>query len=92
MSAYNLINGKRASECRELLEGILREEWGYHGVVSTDWHIHSEHYKEVKAGNDIRMPGGFPQRLLLALEKGILTRSELEVSAKRVLSLLLKLD
>ena len=92
MSAYNLINGDRASECRELLEDILRGEWGYGGVVSTDWHTHSEHYREVKAGNDIRMPGGFPKRLLLALENGAITRQELEISAKRVLNLLLKLD
>jgi beta-glucosidase len=92
MSAYNLINGDRASECRELLEDILRGEWGFEGAVSTDWHTHSEHYREVKAGNDIRMPGGFPKRLLLALENGAITRQELEISAKRVLNLLLKLD
>ena len=92
MSSYNLINGDRASECRELLEDILRGEWGYDGVVSSDWHTHSEHYREIKAGNDIRMPGGFPERLLLALENGAITRAELEISAKRVLGLLLKLD
>lgn len=91
MSAYNLVNGERTSECRELLEDILRTEWGYNGVVSTDWHTYSEHYKEVNAGNDIRMPGGFPQRLLLALEHGAITRAQLEISAKRVLQLLLRL-
>jgi beta-glucosidase len=92
MSSYNLINGDRASECRELLEDILRGEWGYDGVVSTDWHTYSEHYKEVKAGNDIRMPGGFPKRLMLALEHGAITREELMISAKRVLNLLLRLE
>ena len=91
MSSYNLINGCRASECGELLTDILRGEWGFDGVVSTDWHVHSEHYLEVKAGNDIRMPGGFPKRLMLALEKGAITRAELECSAKRVLNLLLHL-
>ena len=91
MSSYNLINGCRASECRELLTDILRGEWGYDGVVSTDWHAHSEHYREIKAGNDIKMPGGFPKRLMLALEKGAISREELEVSAKRVLTLLLRL-
>ena len=92
MSSYNLINGERASECRELLEDILRGEWGFAGVVSTDWHTHSEHYKEVNAGNDIRMPGGFPGRLQEALNRGLITRKQLEISARRILGLLLKLD
>ena len=91
MSSYNLINGERASECRELLEDILRGEWGFDGLVSTDWHTHSEHYKEVNAGCDLRMPGGFPQRLMLALENGAITREQLEISAKRVLKLILRL-
>ena len=91
MSSYNLINGCRASECKELLTDILRGEWGFDGVVSSDWHAHSEHYLEVKAGNDIKMPGGFPKRLMLALEKGAITREELETSAKRVLKLILHL-
>ena len=91
MSSYNLINGCRASECKELLTDILRGEWGFEGVVSTDWHTHSEHYLEVKAGNDIKMPGGFPKRLMQALEHGAITREELETSAKRVLNLLLRL-
>ena len=91
MSAYNLINGDRASECRELLEDILRGEWGFDGMVSTDWHTHSEHYKEVKAGCDVRMPGGFPERLLLALKNGAIAREDLELSAKRVLKLILRL-
>jgi beta-glucosidase len=91
MSSYNLINGCRASECKELLTDILRGEWGFEGVVSTDWHAHSEHYREIKAGNDIKMPGGFPKRLMQALEHGAITREELETSAKRVLNLLLRL-
>ena len=92
MSSYNLINGVRASECGELLTDILREEWGFDGVVSTDWHTHSEHFVEINAGNDIRMPGGFPERLLIALENGAITRETLEISAKRVLNMLLRLD
>ena len=75
-----------------MLTDILREEWGFGGMVSTDWHVHSEHYIEINAGNDIRMPGGFPERLLIALENGAITRETLEISAKRVLNMLLKLD
>ena len=91
MSSYNLINGCRASESRELLTDILRGEWGYDGVVSTDWHAHSEHFRDVMAGNDIKMPGGFPKRLMLALDNGAISREELAICAKRVLSLLLRL-
>lgn len=92
MSAYNLINGHRTSESRELLEDILRTEWGFDGVVTTDWWTYGEHYKEVKAGNDLKMASGYPERLMAALEKGVLTRQEMEISAKRILALLLKFE
>ena len=91
MSSYNLINGVRASENRELLEDILRAEWGFDGMVSTDWHTHSEQYKEIKAGNDLRMPAGFPDRLKEAMDRGLITREEMEISVKRILGVLLRL-
>ncbi len=92
MTSYNIINGHRASECNDLLNGILREEWGYEGMVSTDWWTAGEHYKECAAGNDVKMACGFPDRLLEAMEKGALNRRELERAAKHVLGLILKLD
>lgn len=92
MSSYNIINGYRASENRELLEDILRGEWGFEGAVTTDWWTNGEHYKEVKAGNDIKMATGFPERLLEALNKGILTRRDMEICAERILKLILKVD
>lgn len=92
MSSYNIINGYRASECRELLEDILRGEWGFDGLVTTDWWTNGEHYKEVKAGNDIKMATGFPDRLMEALEKDLLTREEMEICAKRILELIIKVD
>lgn len=92
MSSYNMINGYRASECRELLEDILRGEWGFEGMVTTDWWTGGEHYKEVKAGNDVKMGCGFPDRLLAAMEKGVLTRADMEICARRILKLLLKID
>ncbi len=92
MSSYNIINGYRASENREMLEDILRGEWGFEGMVTTDWWTHGEHYKETKAGNDVKMGCGFPQRLLEAMEKGALTRQEMEVCAQRILGLILKID
>lgn len=92
MSSYNMINGHRASECRDLLHGILREEWGYDGMVTSDWWTFGEHYKEVKAGNDLKMACGFSDRLLEAKEKGLLSREEMELSVKRILTLILKMD
>ncbi|MDO4332517.1 MAG: glycoside hydrolase family 3 C-terminal domain-containing protein [Eubacteriales bacterium] len=92
MTSYNIINGHRASENADLLNGILREEWGYEGCVTTDWWTCGEHYKEVKAGNDVKMGCGFPERLMEALEKGCLTRAEMDACAKRILNLILKID
>ena len=92
MSSYNIINGRRASENREMLEDILRGEWGFEGMVTTDWWTGGEHYKEVKAGNDVKMGCGFPQRLLEAMEKGLLVREEMEICARRILGLILKID
>ena len=92
MTSYNLVNGQRASENWDLLEGILRGEWGFEGVITTDWWTYGEHYKEIKAGNDIKMGTGYPERVLLALQQGLLTKEELLACARRVLGLILKLD
>lgn len=92
MSSYNMINGRRASENRELMEDILRGEWGFDGMVTTDWWTFGEHYKEVKAGNDVKMGCGYTERIMEAMEKGAVTRKELEICAGRVLGLILKVD
>ena len=92
MSSYNIINGHRASENKEMLEDILRGEWGFEGMVTTDWWTCGEHYKEVNAGNDMKMAIGFPERLLTAMEQGELTRRQMELCGKRILSLILKID
>ena len=92
MTAYNLINSHRASENKDLIDGILRGEWGYRGVVTTDWWTKGEHYKEIKAGNDIKMGTGYPERVLLALEKGLITREEIAVCVRRVLEMILKVE
>ena len=92
MSSYNVINGHRASENKELLEDILRGEWGFQGMVTTDWWTRGEHYKEIKAGNDVKMATGYPERVKKAIEFGELTRADLEHCARRVLELILKID
>ncbi len=92
MSSYNIINGHRASESKELLEEILRDEWGFDGVVTTDWWTRGEHYKEILAGNDVKMASGFPDRVKKAQELGAITRADYEHCAKRVLNMIMKLD
>ncbi len=92
MTSYNMVNGYRASENKDLMDGILRGEWGYQGVITTDWWTKGEHYKEMKAGNDIKMGTGYPERVLKALEQGLITREEIEVCVRRVLELILKID
>ena len=92
MSSYNIVNDYRASENHDLLEKILRDEWGFEGVVMTDWWTFGEHCKEVNAGNDVKMAAGNPDNLLKALEKGLLKRETMECSVKRLLGVLLKID
>ncbi len=92
MSAYNAINGVRASENRELLTDVLRGEWGFRGMVTSDWWNRAEHYKEILAGNDVKMANGYPERVLKAMELGALSRDDLKVCAKRVLEMILKQD
>ncbi len=91
MSSYNRINGQHTSESYELLTGILRDEWGFKGMVVTDWGIKNNPVNEVKAGNDMKMHCGYPADLKAAYDKGELTRAELELCVKRILEMFLKL-
>ncbi len=91
MSSYNLINGLHTSESYELLTGILRNEWGFRGMVVTDWGVKNDPVVEVKAGNDMKMHCGYPEDLKKAYDEGKLTRAELEACVKRILEMFLKL-
>ncbi len=91
MSSYNLINGQHTSESYELLTGILREEWGFKNMVTTDWGVKNDPVKEVMAGNDMKMHVGYPEDLMEGYKKGILTRDHLEVCVKRILEMTLKM-
>jgi beta-glucosidase len=92
MSSYNKINGVKTSESHDLLTGILRDEWGFGGIVTSDWWNHSEHYIEIKAGNDVKMMNGYPERVKEALDKGAISVDDIKVCAKRVLEMILKMD
>ena len=92
MTAYNLLNGTYTSENEELLTGILREEWGYDGLVVTDWGNWAEHYREALAGNNVRMPHGSLRRLQKAMELGLISRNTLIENARQVLQWMLRLE
>ncbi len=92
MTSYNLINGVRSSENTELIAGILRDEWGYKGMITSDWENHAEHWKEIKAGNDVKMPYGQPEKVKEALNDGKVTREELAECVSRLLNMIIKLQ
>ncbi len=91
MSSYNLINGQHTSESYELLTAILRDEWGFKGMTTTDWGVKNDPVQEVKAGSDMKMHMGYPADLKEAFDKGDLTRADLELCVKRLLEMFLKL-
>lgn len=92
MSSYNLLNGIHTSENRDLLTGVLREEWGFEGVVSSDWDNTVVQYREIAAGNDIKMCCGSPEHTLQMLREGKLSEEDVTLSAKRTLQLILRLE
>lgn len=81
MTSYNKINGTYANEHPVLLKQILREEWGYDGLVVTDWGGSNNQVDAIKAGAGLEMPGcGYESasQLMEALEQGKLTEEELD--------------
>ena len=87
MTAYNLINGRRCCESYEQLQGILRDEWGFTGMITTDWGVPCDQANCVLAGNDIRMASGKVADLRAGLEDGRLQRGHFERNIKRILEL-----
>ncbi len=94
MTSYNQVNGTYANENSHLLRDILREEWGYDGIVITDWGGSNDHVKGVKAGSDLEMPTpgmDSARQLLAALDEGRLTEEELDACVDRMLDAVLTL-
>ena len=86
MCSYNIINGVRASESHDLLTSILRDEWGYKGIVISDWWTHGEDYLELLAGVNVKMPASFRDRLQKAFEDGLVTVDDLRHNAETIVS------
>ena len=92
MSSYNKINGTYVSENPELLTTILRDEWNFKGMVTTDWFSGRKYANQVKAGNDLLMPGRKQEakKIKEALDEGSLKETELDRNIERILQLVVK--
>lgn len=92
MTSYNFINGIYTSENKELLETILRDEWGYQGTVMTDWFGGADGAKQVWAGNDMLQPGRDTQftQIVEAVKNGTLKEEDVNRNVSRILSLIEK--
>lgn len=90
MTSYNFINGEKVPENRLLCTDVIRGEFGFEGVLVTDWGNDSDHVKELAAGHDLKMSFGSPDRVAQALENGSLSRERVEESVKRILTLIMK--
>lgn len=90
MAAYNQLNGVYCSENAMLLSTILREEWGFEGVVVTDWGACNDRVAGLKAGQDLEMPGGGRdnhQYIVEAIQRGKLPEAVLNQTVRRLLEL-----
>ncbi len=87
MSSYNYINGTFTSESYDLLTNILRKEWGFKGLVMTDWFGGKDPVAQMKAGNDLLMPGTTLQTktIIDAVKNGTLDEKILNENAERFL-------
>lgn len=90
MSSYNYINGVYASESRDLLTTILRDEWGFSGTVMTDWFGGKNPPAQIHAGNDLLMPGLPKQKedIVAAVNNGSLNIDDVDICVKRILELI----
>lgn len=92
MSSYNKINGTWAESNRDLLTTVLRDEWGFKGMVMTDWTNPRVTSDQILAGNDLMEPGDFreSEELVRKVRSGELPESALDVCVRRVLEFIVK--
>ena len=91
MSSYNLINGVYANENKHLLVDILRDEWGFDGLVVTDWGANNDGILSLKCGNQLEMPGtpDRPEEVFNAIDYREMEESVLDDNIDALLDIIL---
>ncbi|MCR5458035.1 MAG: glycoside hydrolase family 3 C-terminal domain-containing protein [Clostridiales bacterium] len=95
MCAYPKLNGIHCSDHKELLGDILRDEWGFEGMVVTDWGAMNDRIQAFRSGCDLNMPGGseyMEKDALKAVKSGELSEEDINACAERVIRLALKAE
>ena len=95
MCAYPKLNGVHCSDNQELLDTVLRKEWGFDGMVVTDWGALNDRIEGFKAGCDLNMPGGsayMEKAAARAVQDGILPEETVNESVRRILKLVFRAD
>lgn len=95
MCAYNKLNGTYCSEHRQLISDILKDEWGFAGLVYSDWGAVHDRVASLRAGIDLEMPGPKPRRVqavINAVREGMLDEAVLDESVRRILNIVFKAD
>ncbi|WP_373736894.1 glycoside hydrolase family 3 C-terminal domain-containing protein [Bacteroides heparinolyticus] len=92
MSSYNYVNGTYTSESKELQTTVLRDEWGFKGMVMTDWFGGKDAIAQMEAGNDMLQPG-LPKQyetIVKGVQEGKLDEAVLNRNVKRILEMILQ--
>ena len=92
MSSYNKLNGEYTQQSHGLLTTILRDEWGFDGIVMTDWGTKDGTVKAVKAGNDLMEPGMQVEidRIIEAVKAGEISQAELDRNVRNMLEYIVR--
>lgn len=92
MSSYNKLNGEYTQQSHGLLTTILRDEWGFDGIVMTDWGTKEGTVKAVNAGNDLMEPGMQVEidRIIAAVKAGEISQEQLDKNVRNMLTYIVK--
>ena len=92
MSSYNKLNGEYTQQKEGLLTTVLRDEWGYKGIVMTDWGNKAGTVKSAKAGNDLMEPGNQNEidRIVAGVQDGTISQEELDRNVRNMLNYIVR--